>query len=31
MLLAKGYGWRMERSPSYLEVLGRATAGRPPR
>jgi fatty acid desaturase len=31
MLLAKGYGSRMEWSPSYLEVLGRATAGRPPR
>ena len=31
MLLAKGYGSRMERSPSYLEVLGRATAGRPAR
>jgi hypothetical protein len=31
MLLAKGYGSRMERSLSYLEVLGRATGGRPPR
>ena len=31
MLLAKGYGARMERSRSYLEVLGRATAGRPRR
>ncbi len=28
LLLAKGYGARMERSPSYLEVLGRAAAGR---
>jgi hypothetical protein len=28
LLLAKGYGARMERSRSYLEVLGRATARR---
>ncbi len=28
LLLAKGYGARMERSRSYLEVLGRAAAGR---
>jgi fatty acid desaturase len=28
LLLAKGYGARMERSPGYLEVLGRAAAGR---
>jgi len=28
MLLAKGYEGRMERSRSYLEVLGRATTGR---
>jgi fatty acid desaturase len=27
MLLAKGYGTRMERSSGYLEVLARATAG----
>lgn len=27
MLLAKGYGARMERSPGYLEVLARASAG----
>ena len=28
LLLAKGYGDRMERSPGYLDVIRRATAGR---